>query len=85
MNLLILPGDGIGPEVTAETRRVLDWFVSHRGLTVQIEERNYGVAAARASATAMPRATEEAILSADIILGGVVGSGGDEDQKIQVH
>lgn len=85
MNLLILPGDGIGPEVTAETRRVLDWFVSHRGLTAQIEERNYGVAAARASGSLMPRATEEAILSADVILFGAFGSGGAEDQKIHVQ
>ncbi len=35
--LLVLPGDGIGPEVTARARRVIDWFVAHRGLGVEIE------------------------------------------------
>ena len=31
-NLLILPGDGIGPEVMAEVRRVIDWFAANRGI-----------------------------------------------------
>ena len=30
-SLLILPGDGIGPEVMAEVRKVIDWFGSARG------------------------------------------------------
>jgi 3-isopropylmalate dehydrogenase len=30
-SLLILPGDGIGPEVMAEVRKVIDWFgAGHR-------------------------------------------------------
>ncbi len=32
MKLLILPGDGIGPEVMAEVRKVIDWFGAKRGL-----------------------------------------------------
>ena len=28
--LLILPGDGIGPEVMAEVRKVIDWFGAQR-------------------------------------------------------
>ena len=31
-SLLILPGDGIGPEVMAEVRRVIDWMGARRGL-----------------------------------------------------
>ena len=32
MKLLILPGDGIGPEVMAEVRKAIDWLVANRGL-----------------------------------------------------
>ena len=36
--LLVLAGDGIGPEVTAEALRVLDWFAVRRGLALDIGE-----------------------------------------------
>ena len=36
--LLILPGDGIGPEVMAETRRIVDWFSHQRGIAFDIAE-----------------------------------------------
>jgi 3-isopropylmalate dehydrogenase len=38
-SLLILPGDGIGPEVMAEVRRVIDWFGAKGGLTFDVERR----------------------------------------------
>lgn len=28
LSLLVLPGDGIGPEVMTEIRRVIDWFTA---------------------------------------------------------
>ena len=34
-SLLILPGDGIGPEVMAEVRKIIDWFGKQRGLTLR--------------------------------------------------
>ena len=37
MNLLILPGDGIGPEVMAEVRKVVGWFGAN-GLPFDVEE-----------------------------------------------
>ena len=36
--LLILPGDGIGPEVMAEVRKVIDWFGAKRGLDFEVDE-----------------------------------------------
>ena len=36
--ILILPGDGIGPEVMREARRVLDWLERRRGLQFELEE-----------------------------------------------
>ena len=36
--LLVLAGDGIGPEVIAEALRVLDWFADRRGLELSVTE-----------------------------------------------
>ena len=35
---MILPGDGVGPEVVDETKKVLDWFAKNQGLNFHIEE-----------------------------------------------
>ena len=37
-SLLILPGDGIGPEVMAEVRRIIDWFGAKKGIQFDVEE-----------------------------------------------
>ena len=37
-SLLILPGDGIGPEVMAEVRKVIAWFEANRGMTFDVSE-----------------------------------------------
>ncbi|MBL4627843.1 MAG: 3-isopropylmalate dehydrogenase, partial [Roseicyclus sp.] len=37
-SLLILPGDGIGPEVMAEVRKVIDWFGTARGISFTVSE-----------------------------------------------
>ena len=37
-SLLILPGDGIGPEVMAEVRKIIDWFQTNRGMTFEVSE-----------------------------------------------
>ena len=37
-SLLILPGDGIGPEVMTEVRKVIDWFSANRGLEFDIDK-----------------------------------------------
>ena len=37
-SLLILPGDGIGPEVMEEVKRVIDWFGAKRGLMFDVSE-----------------------------------------------
>jgi len=36
--ILILAGDGIGPEVMGEVRRVIDWFGHNRGLQAEVSE-----------------------------------------------
>ena len=37
-SLLILPGDGIGPEVMAEVRKIIAWFGENRGLEFEVSE-----------------------------------------------
>ncbi|MEM8659075.1 MAG: isocitrate/isopropylmalate family dehydrogenase, partial [Pseudomonadota bacterium] len=44
-SLLILPGDGIGPEVMAEVRKVIDWMGRARGVTFDVSEDLVGGAA----------------------------------------
>jgi 3-isopropylmalate dehydrogenase len=67
--IAILPGDGIGPEVTAEARRVLDGL--NLGLT--FEEAPVGGAAYRVAGHPLPPDTLALAKRADAILFGAVG------------
>ncbi len=67
--IAILAGDGIGPEVTAEARRVLDAL----GLDLAFEEAPVGGAAYRVSGHPLPAATLDLAQRADAILFGAVG------------
>lgn len=74
MKVLVLPGDGVGPEVTAEAVRVLRWFAEHRGLDVEITERGFGMVNWVQHGTMMPEETWARIEAADAILFGATGS-----------
>ncbi len=71
--LLILPGDGIGPEVMRQTRRVIEWLDEHRGLSFDVGEGLVGGAAYDATGTPFPKETLEAALASDAVLFGAVG------------
>ena len=70
--LLILPGDGIGPEVMAEVRRVIDWLGAH-GLPFRVEEDLVGGAAYDAHGTPLADETMARAHAADAVLLGAVG------------
>ena len=36
--LMVLPGDGVGPEVVRETLRVVDWLAKNKSVTFNIKE-----------------------------------------------
>ena len=36
--ILLLPGDGIGPEVIGEVKKIIQWFNEKKGFDVQIDE-----------------------------------------------
>ncbi|HWA89305.1 MAG TPA: 3-isopropylmalate dehydrogenase [Rhizomicrobium sp.] len=71
--ILLLPGDGIGPEVMEETRRVLGWLASNRGFDAALEQDLVGGAAYDAYGDPAPDATIEKALAADAVLFGAVG------------
>ncbi|MEM8571256.1 MAG: 3-isopropylmalate dehydrogenase [Pseudomonadota bacterium] len=71
--LLILPGDGIGPEVMAEVRKVIGWFGSKRGIAFDIQEDLVGGASIDAHDTPLTDAAMERAQAADAVLLGAVG------------
>jgi len=71
--LLVLSGDGIGPEVMRETRRVIDWLDRRRTVTFDLTEGLVGGVAIDATGSPCPDATVEAAKLADAVLFGSVG------------
>jgi 3-isopropylmalate dehydrogenase len=71
--ILILPGDGIGPEVAAQARRVLDVLTAKHGFQVEIEQGLIGGSAYDATGEPLPAATLEAARGADAVLLAAVG------------
>ena len=72
-NILILPGDGIGPEVMAQVRRVLEWFQIKRGLAMNLTEDLIGGGAYDAYGSPFADSTRDKALAADAVLLGAVG------------
>ncbi|WP_043532440.1 3-isopropylmalate dehydrogenase [Litchfieldella xinjiangensis] len=71
-NILVLPGDGIGPEITREAVKILD-ACRQDGLDVTVEEALVGGAAYDTHGEPLPEVTLAAAKSADAILLGAVG------------
>jgi 3-isopropylmalate dehydrogenase len=72
--LLILAGDGIGSEIIAEVRRVVDWFIAKQRLAVEPREELFGISAWKAHGELMRDETWDEIVAADAILFGAIGS-----------
>lgn len=72
-NVLILPGDGIGPEIVTEAKRVLDLVNDQFSLDLTFTEALVGGAAIDVDGVPLPAATLEAAKKADAILLGAVG------------
>jgi 3-isopropylmalate dehydrogenase len=69
MKICVLPGDGIGPEITAEAVRVLNAL----GLKFEMEEALLGGCAVDATGNPYPEATQRLARAADAVLLGAVG------------
>jgi len=72
-SLLILPGDGIGPECMAEVRRVIGWMADKRAVGFDVEEDLVGGAAIDAHGAPITDATMAKAMAADAVLLGAVG------------
>ena len=70
--LLLLPGDGIGPEVMGATRTVIEWF-NGRGADFACEEDLVGGSAYDAHGVAVTDVAVGKALGADAVLFGAVG------------
>ncbi|MFY2823322.1 3-isopropylmalate dehydrogenase [Ruegeria sp. MALMAid1280] len=83
-SLLILPGDGIGPEVMAEVRRVIDWFGANRGLEFDVSEDLVGGAAYDAHGKPLSDETMAKAQEVDAVLLGAVGGPKYDDLDFSV-
>ena len=71
--ILILPGDGIGPEIVAEAVKVLECLRQEHGLDVILEQGLLGGCAVDALGAPYPEQTQRQARAADAILLGAVG------------
>jgi 3-isopropylmalate dehydrogenase len=69
MKVAVLPGDGIGPEIIAQARRVLDKL----NLRIEFSEAPVGGAAYEAAGDPLPASTLKVAKDADAVLFGAVG------------
>lgn len=72
-NILVISGDGVGPEITVETRKVLDVINDRFELNLQFDEALMGGAAIDATGVPLPDATLAKARACDAILFAAIG------------
>ncbi len=85
LNVAVLPGDGAGPEVTAEAVRVLDAVASRFGHAVNVVTGSIGGHAIDTFGTPLPDETSAVCHEADAVLFGAVGGPKWDDPHAHVH
>ncbi len=83
--IVVLAGDGLGPEVTAEARRVLERIAARFGHDFQFSDHLIGGAAIDATGQPLPPEALEAARAADAILLGAVGGPKWDDPAAKVR
>jgi 3-isopropylmalate dehydrogenase len=73
IKVAVVGGEGIGPEVTAQSHRILDWFVAKRNVPMELREAQYGLIPYLATGKVLPEDTIETMDEADAILWGATG------------
>ncbi len=83
-SLLILPGDGIGPEIMAEVHKIIEWFGAKRGLHFDVSEDLVGGAAYDAHGVPLTDETMAKAQEVDAVLLGAVGGPAYDDLDFSV-
>ncbi|SEW30272.1 3-isopropylmalate dehydrogenase [Aliiroseovarius sediminilitoris] len=83
-SLLILPGDGIGPEVMAEVRKIIGWMGDKRGVTFDVSEDLVGGAAYDKHGVPLADETMAKAQKVDAVLLGAVGGPKYDDLDFSV-
>ncbi|VIO79383.1 3-isopropylmalate dehydrogenase [Bradyrhizobium ivorense] len=73
IKVAVVGGEGIGPEVTTQSRRVLEWFAANRGVPMTLRDAEYGLIPYLKTGKVLPEDTAEAMDEADAILWGATG------------
>jgi len=84
-NIAVLPGDGIGVEVVAEARKVLEAVARAGGHGFHFEAGLIGGAAIDATGTALPKETLDLCRASDAVLLGAVGGPKWDDPRAKVR
>jgi 3-isopropylmalate dehydrogenase len=74
LQIAVLPGDGIGPEVIAEALKVFRVVGEFAGIEFRLAEYPFGGAACKQTGVPLPQATLNACLESDAVLLGAVGA-----------
>ncbi len=80
IKVAVVGGEGIGPEVTAQSHRILNWFTGRRGVPMILREAQYGLIPYLATGRVLPEDTAEAMDEADAIVWGATG--GPETKEV---
>jgi 3-isopropylmalate dehydrogenase len=72
-SILILAGDGIGPEVMAEVRKIIGWLRSRRGIVFDVSDGLVGGCSYDAHGTPLTDETMARAQAVDCVLLGAVG------------
>jgi 3-isopropylmalate dehydrogenase len=73
VKIAVIGGEGIGPEVTDQSRRILNWFAEHRGTPIALRDAEYGKVPYLRTGEVIPADTWEAINEAEAIVFGATG------------
>ena len=80
IKVAVVGGEGIGPEVTAQSHRILNWFAAKRNVPMVVREAQYGLIPYLATGKVLPQDTVDAMDEADAILWGATG--GPETKQV---
>jgi 3-isopropylmalate dehydrogenase len=78
-NLIVLPGDGIGPEVIHEAVRVIEWFAKHRDFNCDVRHEEFGADSYRRTGVFIKEEVLADMMTVDAVLFGAMGGAIDAD------